>query len=157
MPDRFKSRPERAPSNPRRDRDLAWLARLREPGCPAPTEPPATEEFSRALREFNEGEFFRCHETLEALWLREKYPQRLFYQGILKVAVGLLHRERGNDAGARAKLGEGLEMLEPFTPRFMGVEVSQLRTEVRDCLERLDEVPQKVCIKGYSPTISQPR
>lgn len=36
---------------------------------------------------FNQGEFFQCHEVLEAVWVGEKGPDRLFYQGLIQVAV----------------------------------------------------------------------
>ena len=117
------------PSNPRRQRDLEWLARLGKDGIDAFPEPPPPPELKKAINEFNGGEYFRCHETLEALWLAEGYPARLFYQGILKIAVGLLHRERENQRGAKAKLREGLETLEPFQPRYMGVDVTALRRD----------------------------
>ncbi len=98
--------------------------------------PPPTELY-QAIEEFNSTDFFRCHETLEALWLKEDYPLRLFYQGILKIAVGYLHLQRRNKRGAVAKLREGLDTLEPFGPRFMGVEVGGLRVDAEHWLEKL--------------------
>ena len=98
--------------------------------------PPPTELY-QAIEEFNSTDFFRCHETLEALWLKEDYPLRLFYQGILKIAVGYLHLQRRNKRGAVAKLREGLDTLEPFGPRFMGVEVEGLRADAEHWLEKL--------------------
>ncbi len=98
--------------------------------------PPPTELY-QAIKEFNSADFFRCHETLEALWLKEDYPLRLFYQGILKIAVGFLHLKRRNKRGAVAKLREGLDTLEPFGPRFMGVEVGDLRADAEHWLEKL--------------------
>ena len=90
------------------------------------------------MDEFNGGDFFRCHETLEALWLKEDYPTRLFYQGILKMAVGFHHLQRRNKRGARAKLQEGMELLEPFQPRFMGARVGKLRRDAANWLQRPD-------------------
>ncbi|MCZ6534360.1 MAG: DUF309 domain-containing protein [Chloroflexi bacterium] len=103
------------------------------------------------MEEFNSADFFRCHETLEALWLKEDYPLRLFYQGILKVAVGFLHLQRRNKRGAVAKLREGLDTLEPFGPQFMGVEVGDLRSEARTWLEKLKDT------RGLVPAESLPR
>ena len=109
--------------------------------------PPPTELY-QAIEEFNSTDFFRCHETLEALWLKEDYPLRLFYQGILKIAVGYLHLQRRNKRGAVAKLREGLETLEPFGPRFMGVEVGKLRSEARTWLEKLKDTKELVPAEG---------
>ena len=37
----------------------------------------------KGVAEFNRGEFFECHESLEELWLAEERPIRSLYQGIL--------------------------------------------------------------------------
>ena len=127
----------KTPSNPRRDRDLAWLARLKETGRQALEELPPPQGLFQALEEFNRREFFQCHDTLEELWLKETYPIRLFYQGILKVAVGFHHLQRHNQRGAGSKISEGLDLLEPFAPRFMGVEVGKLRADAGQWLQKL--------------------
>ena len=72
---------------------------------PIPDPPP---EFELALAEFNNGQFWECHETLERLWLPEQYPLRLFYHGLIKAAVGLLHLERRNRRGAISKLTDAV-------------------------------------------------
>jgi hypothetical protein len=62
---------------------------------------------------FNAGDYFACHELLEdALW-RPAPPGTLkvFYQGLIQVAVGLLHATRENRRGVRNVLGAGLEKL----------------------------------------------
>ena len=144
----------KAPSNPRRDVDMAWLARLRKPETPLPEEPPITEEFRRAIRQFNHGDFFGCHETLELLWLHQEYPQRLFYQGILKVAVGLHHFQKGNTIGALAKLREGRELLEPFAPRFMGLDVAKLQADLDPWIQELEEELPTGPLRRPLPTIA---
>ena len=108
----------------------------------------------QALDQFNVCDFFLCHETLEDLWLKEGYPTRLFYQGILKVAVGLYHRNKGNPRGARAKLREGIDLLEPFTPQFMGVEVGKLRTDAGQCLESLANGEKPPSVTFSRPSVS---
>ena len=60
----------------------------------------------------------------------------------MKVAVGFHHLQRRNKRGARAKLQEGMELLEPFQPRFMGVEVGKLRRDTGRWLQRLDAQPE---------------
>src|SRR5579862_6212500 len=72
--------------------------------------PPA---FYTALEELNRGEFFACHETLEALWIREKWSVREIYQGVLQIAVGCYHlTARANWVGAVNKLEAGARRLE---------------------------------------------
>ena len=90
----------------RRKLDRLWLERLHSGGYFGPV-PDTPDEFERAVLEFNRGEYWRSHETLEGLWLGEAYPLRLFYQGLIKTAAGLLHLERHNRRGAVAKRRPG--------------------------------------------------
>src|SRR5687767_11425250 len=76
--------------------------------CGAP--PPA--EFLKGIHEFNEGEFFEQHETLELLWRATESDIRYLYQGVLLIGVGFYHQQQGNCHGTQAKLAAGIEMLE---------------------------------------------
>ncbi len=76
--------------------------------------------FYLGLAQLNSGDFFVCHETLEALWLREPGLVRQLYQGVIQIAVGCFHlAERANWVGATRKLDEGARRIErtlPFMP-----------------------------------------
>ena len=116
----------------RRALDSLWLAALYRDGlarymAAVPQQP---TELKVAIQEFNGGKYWRCHETLEQLWLRQEYPVRLFYHGLLKAAVGLLHLERRNRRGAGAKLEDARYTLGPFLPTYMGVETDRLLQDV---------------------------
>lgn len=123
----------------RREQDHLWLARLSQEGL-SPflghlgEMPEAPVDLGKAIDEFNRGEYWRCHETLEGIWLPERYPLRLFYHGLIKAAVGLLHLERRNRHGAVVKLRDAVYTLAPFLPQFMGLDTGRLH---RDVIERL--------------------
>jgi uncharacterized protein GlcG (DUF336 family) len=87
---------------------------------------PPPEALVAGIRQFNRGEFFACHETLEALWIQEPGPIRDLYQGILQIGVGLYHAERGNYTGATLTLSRGLERVRRFQPACRGVDVAGL-------------------------------
>ena len=53
-------------------------------------------QFLLGIRQFNAGEWFECHETVEDLWIGEEGELRNFYQGIIQVAVALHHWRNGN-------------------------------------------------------------
>lgn len=72
---------------------------------------PQPPEFWQAVEQFNGGEFYRCHDTLEALWIEAVNPDKTFYQGILQIAVGLYHLSNLNWRGAAILLGEGMGRL----------------------------------------------
>ena len=136
--------PRYPPKGGRRTLDTRWLALLHRDGLPpflAEPKPPA--ELGLAIRQFNRGEFWSCHETLERVWLPEIYPVRLYYQGLIKAAVGLLHLERHNRRGAMAKLRDAEYELAPFVPRFMAVDTHRLHHDVTRrlaCLQAHDRV-----------------
>lgn len=119
----------------RRALDQAWLEQLRRSGLsPSLASSPLPEELGRAIDEFNRGQYWACHETLERLWLPEGYPLRLYYHGLIKAAVGLLHLTRHNRRGAREKLRDADSTLAAFLPQFMEVNTSHLR---QDIMQRL--------------------
>lgn len=91
--------------------------------------PPA--ELYHGLEQFNRGEFFECHETLEALWLAERGPVRELYQGVLQVGVGFYHLLRENRAGALRQLDKGIGHLALFAPECCGVDVAALLRDAR--------------------------
>ncbi len=89
------------------------------------------------IAQFNAGEFFEQHETLELLWRATRTPDRGLYHGILQIGVGLHHWRGGNFHGASVLLDEGIERLRPFAPRCHGVDVAALVREATTARERL--------------------
>ena len=90
------------------------------------------------IAQFNDGEYWECHETLETLWRVERDHVRYLYQGILQVGVGCYHLRRGNWRGAVNKFRSGLAYLEPSAPSCLGVDVARLRAEAGMILARLE-------------------
>ena len=88
--------------------------------------PPVPPLLLEGIAQFNRGEYFEQHETLEVLWRAESGEIRRLYQGILQVGVGLYHLRRGNYHGTVTLLGRGLANLTPFTPVSLGIDVQGL-------------------------------
>lgn len=61
--------------------------------------PPA---YLRGIEQFNAGEFFACHETLEELWQQSAGEQRTFLHALIQAAAALHHYQHGNLKGARS-------------------------------------------------------
>ncbi len=89
------------------------------------------------IEQFNRGEFFEQHETLELLWRGTRTPDRGLYHGILQIGVGFHHWRSGNFHGAGVLLEEGIERLRPFSPRCHGVDVDALIRDAAAARERL--------------------
>jgi predicted metal-dependent hydrolase len=92
----------------------------------------------RGIEEFNRGEFFECHESLEEAWMQESGRVRYLYQGILQVGVGFYHLQNGNWRGATGLLRNGTVRLKEFEPETLGVDVAKLVRESERCLQELE-------------------
>lgn len=75
---------------------------------------------------FNQGDYYACHDVLEAIWMEANTLEKPFYQGILQIAVGLYHLGNHNWQGASILLGEGTNRLRPFEPAYGGIDVERL-------------------------------
>jgi predicted metal-dependent hydrolase len=95
------------------------------------------EEFWQGIEQFNQGDFYACHDTLEAIWIEAPVVDKRFYQGILQIAVGLYHLGNHNWRGAVILMGEGLNRLGDYQPEYGGIEVGQF---IEDASELLSEI-----------------
>jgi predicted metal-dependent hydrolase len=87
---------------------------------------PPPELLLKAIAQFNRGEFFEQHETLEELWHVERRPIRRLYQGILQIGVAFHHLRRRNYHGVVYMLTRGTMYLAPFAPTCQTVDVRAL-------------------------------
>lgn len=89
------------------------------------------------IAQFNRGEYFEQHETLEALWRAELGDVRRLYQGILQIGVAFYHLRRSNHHGTVYMLRRGSMYLREFPHICQGVDVAAL---LADAARALDEV-----------------
>ncbi|MEI6445500.1 MAG: DUF309 domain-containing protein [Nostocales cyanobacterium ELA583] len=97
------------------------------------------EEFWQGVEEFNAGQFYACHDILEALWIDSIEPDKTFYQGILQIAVGLYHLGNHNRRGAMILLGEGSNRLRRYLPDYGSINVEKLFTQSVNLLKTLQQ------------------
>lgn len=116
--------------------------------------PPALLE---AIAQFNRGEFFEQHETLELLWRAERRDIRFLYQGILQIGVAFHHLRKLNHHGTVYMLTRGPRYLAPFAPRCQGVDVQRLLDDAAAALReverlgptRLDEFDWRLAVRVH--------
>jgi predicted metal-dependent hydrolase len=110
----------------------------RSPQNKMPKPPP---ELYKGIEEFNAGQFFECHETLEAIWIAETDEVRKLYQGILQIGVGFHHTlKRKNYRGATTLLQGGINYCTPFSPRYFGIEIAALIAAAEIALEYIKKL-----------------
>ena len=94
----------------------------------------------QGIREFNNREWFECHETVEDLWIGSEGELRDFYQGIIQIAVALHHWRNGNFGGAVSLLKGGTGYLRHVSGVCLWVDVAALiaaADRMRAALEEL--------------------
>ena len=107
--------------------------------CTACSEPPPAA-LLEGIEQFNRGNYFEQHETLELLWRAEPRDVRRLYQGILQIGVAFHHLRRLNHHGTVYMLTRGSRYLAPFVPRCQSVDVEALLSEAATALREVERL-----------------
>ncbi|MFP4135379.1 MAG: DUF309 domain-containing protein [Halothece sp.] len=99
--------------------------------------------FWQGIAQFNQQQFYACHDTFEELWMEAELRDRAFYQGLLQIAVGCYHLSNSNWRGAVTLLGEGMARLEDYEPTYFQIDVSKLLDESSVLLESLQDISEE--------------
>ncbi len=86
--------------------------------------------FQLAITQFNVGEFFDCHETLEPLWQAAAGDERIFLHALIQSAIALCHAQRGNRKGAMSLHARAQSKFKYLPDQMHGVALRQLSREL---------------------------
>ena len=128
----------------RRNLEVQWLDVLEAGEMPGEAIHPqgsAPAQLYDAIRLFNNGLYWECHEVLEEVWLETPYPQRFFWSALIKLAVGFHHVGRHNLHGARVKLGDAVRLLPLFQPQCLGVDTAAALADALRWQQDLNALP----------------
>lgn len=97
------------------------------PDIPDDLQLPPSETLAYAQDLLDAGLAFYAHEVLEAAWKTGPDDERMLWQGLAQLAVGITHIQRGNTSGAAALLSSAAAKLsgQPRPGRH-GVDVAGL-------------------------------
>ena len=99
----------------------------------------------RGIEMFNKGEFYQCHDDLEAAWMAEEGRIRDLYRGILQVGIAYYQIQRGNYRGALKMLLRVRQWLDPLPPICRGVNIDKLCQDATAVQEALNELgPERI-------------
>jgi predicted metal-dependent hydrolase len=101
---------------------------------------PPPPQLLEGIAQFNRGEYFEQHETLELLWRAERREVRRLYQGVLQIGVAFHHLRRLNHHGTVYMLTRGSMYLAPFAPRCQQVDVAALLSAAAVALKQVLEL-----------------
>lgn len=90
-----------------------------------------------AVRQFEAGAWWDCHETLEAAWLEADGVEARFLAGVILLAAAL-HKAREMDSprGGRRNYAKALRHLAMVPDQFEGIDVRELEARVHQALRR---------------------
>lgn len=103
-----------------------------------------------ALREYNAGRFFECHEALEELLDDTAEEDWSFMLGLIQIAVGY-HKLGAGHAGGEKLLAMGLEKVVPYADDHAGLDVGRLRRGVAADVARLAEARRRGTVAVPAP------
>jgi hypothetical protein len=86
------------------------------PRIPDDLELPPTETLAYAQDLLDRGLAFNAHEVLEAAWKNGPDDERVLWQGLAQLAVGITHVQRGNVKGAITLLRRASARLAHYDP-----------------------------------------
>jgi len=85
---------------------------------------------------FNRGEFFAAHELWEEVWRGLAGDERVLAQGLIQIAAGLHHLQRGRPRPAARLLARGASKLSHAAATTLPIRA--LRRDVTSLLTALD-------------------
>jgi len=100
----------------------------------------ADPRLRQAVADFNNADWYACHDGFEALWQETQGPMRPVLQGLLQIAVAELHLERDNRHGATVLMGEGLGRLRRCDDEALGLALAPLRLLAAERLNALQQL-----------------
>lgn len=86
------------------------------------------EALAIAVELWDQERYFEAHECLEDVWHHAPEDEREFWKGVIQVAVGCVHHQRGNATGSTTLLGRAARRLGGYPDVHHGIDVEELVT-----------------------------
>ncbi len=118
-----------------------------------PCTEPLAEGVLRGIEEFNAGQYFEQHETLERVWRAERRPIRELYRGVLQIGVACYQIERGNARGALKMIDRAVKWLQPFRPSCQGIDVDRLLADAIRLRHEIGDVDAHPIDRRHFPKV----
>ena len=93
---------------------------------------------------FNAAAWYDAHELWEDLWNETQGEARLFYQGLIQIAVGLHHLSHGNLRGGRRVLERGARKLADYPEDYGGIDNTRLQRDLEFVLSQSALPPVRI-------------
>ena len=102
-----------------------------------------SDAWTRGADLFDAGEYWECHEALEAIWLDAEGLDKEFYGGVILLAAALHKaREMESPRGGRRNYAKALTHLALVPDEYFGVDVRELEALVHAALRNPAQKPK---------------
>jgi uncharacterized protein len=86
----------------------------------------ADEALATGVALWDQHRFFEAHECLEDVWHHAGEDDREFFKGVIQVAVGCVHHQRGNATGAATLWRRAAGRLDAYPDTHHGIDAARL-------------------------------
>lgn len=99
-------------------------------------------DISEGIQQFNNCRFFEAHDFFESMWNNASSEDRLFFQGLVQIAVGSYHLANNNRKGTISQFNKGLEKLKKYRPEYYKINISSLIYSINTILHIIENIPK---------------
>lgn len=90
---------------------------------------------------FNAGKYFQCHDVFEELWISARGEEKIYYQGIIQLAVALYKIvDEPNWRGATSLLTTGSSLLKSVNGERAGIDIKDAVDKAETLLASLEKM-----------------
>jgi len=113
-----------------------------------------SQQFAKAVEQFNNGDFFSAHDSFEEIWMDCRTKEKEFLQGLVQLSVGMFHLVSGNFKGAVSQLRKSVEKLEKFHPKFSKIDVFYLVSKAKTLIFEIEDFQKTDNVKSLQKLIT---
>lgn len=130
--------PGKSPHPRHRPAGLADGQIERRPILLSPEKWAQSDDYLNGIDLYNYGFWWECHEVFEELWniAGQRSEQGNFFQALIQLAAANLKQFMGSPQAAQNLLERGLLRLRRMPTSYMGIDIAELREEIRQRLVR---------------------
>lgn len=98
------------------------------------------DAFLLGVQQFNNGQFFECHDTWEEIWMEKRGEEKKFLQGLIQIAVGYSHASNGTFHAALSQLSKGADKLSGIPTHFFGIDADHILRVAQDHARMCEDI-----------------
>jgi hypothetical protein len=113
-----------------------------------------SEQFVKAVNQFNNGDFFSAHDSFEEIWINCRTREKEFLQGLVQLSVGMFNLVSWNFKGAVSQLRKSVEKLEKFDPKISKIDVFYVVSKAKTLIFELEDFQKTDNVKSLQKLIT---